>query len=142
MQIERGKINNRNRARQLRDFTGLQFGNITPTDIDGLIEYKNSSYVILEIKYRETKLPPGQKLALERMCDDFMDAGKKSIFIISTHEIDNPEDDILVAETKVKEYRFERKWHGGYKGTTKELITLFLNKCGGMDGEKIIPGYL
>ena len=35
----RGATTYKERAKQGRDFTGLRYGNITPTDIDGLIEY-------------------------------------------------------------------------------------------------------
>jgi len=47
----KGVIHAPQRATQLRDYSGLLFGNITPTDIDGLIEYKNIGYVIIELKY-------------------------------------------------------------------------------------------
>jgi len=40
----RGKIEHRDRARQIRDFSNLRYGNITPTDIDGLIEYQNKCF--------------------------------------------------------------------------------------------------
>lgn len=66
---ERGKIENRNRARQIIDFSGLQYGKITPTDIDGLIEYHDKAILLLEFKYADAEMPRGQKVALERMCD-------------------------------------------------------------------------
>ena len=39
----RGVIQNRDRKKQIIDFSGLKYGKITPTDIDGLIEYKDKA---------------------------------------------------------------------------------------------------
>jgi len=124
---ERGEIVNRNRAKQLRNFNGLRFGNITPTDIDGMIEYKNKCYVIMETKYADTPILYGQELALVRMCDDLHNAGKPTIGIISSHQISNPEEDIDMAETIVERFRYENKWHGGEGATTKDLVIRFLS---------------
>jgi len=48
----RGVIKYRGRARQIIDFRGLTYGNITPTDIDGLIEYKDKCILLIEIKHQ------------------------------------------------------------------------------------------
>ena len=46
------KIRNPYRMRQLIDFTGLELeGGIYPTDIDGLIEYHDQEYILIEVKY-------------------------------------------------------------------------------------------
>ncbi len=122
----RGIIRNRQYGTQVRDFSGLRFENITPTDLDGLIEYKDRGYVLIETKYRNGELPDGQRLALERLCDDLQRI-KPTLLIIASHETDG---DINVAETSVAEYRFKREWRVR-KGTTKQLITAFLR---GLDG--------
>lgn len=72
----RGKIQYRERRKQLVDFSGIRIGNITPTDCDGLIEYHDKAYIIFEIKYRDAEVPHGQRLALQRSIDDFKRAGK------------------------------------------------------------------
>lgn len=118
---ERGVIRNRGYATQIRDFSGLRFGNITPTDVDGLIEYKGKGYVLIEIKYQGVQLPPGQRLALERLCDD-LQRTKPTLLIIAVHDSDG---DIDVAKTLVAEYRFKRKWRTR-DGTIRELIRAFL----------------
>lgn len=62
------KIRNPYRMRQLIDFTGLELeGGIYPTDIDGLIEYHDQEYILIEVKYGKAKVPFGQRLAIERM---------------------------------------------------------------------------
>lgn len=106
----RGKINNRARAKQLRDFRGLLFGNITPTDIDGHIEYHDKGHIFIETKLNDTPLPYGQRLALERLIDD-LNKIKPSIGIIASHNEDDPNQDINVANTIVSEFRWKGKWH-------------------------------
>lgn len=105
---ERGEIDNRERAKQLRNFSGLRYGNITPTDIDGLIEYKNIAYVIIETKFGDAQLPLGQLIALERLCDDLQNY-KHTILIISKHNHPVTED-IDLANSIVIKYRWMRKW--------------------------------
>lgn len=124
---DRGVIDNRERARQLRDFSGLQYGNITPTDIDGLIEYKDIAYIIIETKFGNAELPAGQRIALERICDDLQNY-KHTIVIISTH--DHPvNEDIDLAKTMVKRYRWQRRWIDttATNWNVKQLVDWFLN---------------
>ena len=90
MQV-RGKIHTPDRAKQLRDFSGLRFGTITPTDIDGLIEYQNIGYVIMEFKAKDNIVLDGQRLALERLTDDLSLAAKNTLCIIAYHDTDSNE---------------------------------------------------
>lgn len=122
--VPRGVIKNREFATQVRDFRNLRFGNITPTDIDGAIEYHNKAYVYIEVKYINSEVPYGQRLFLERQCDD-MSVVKPAISIISFH---NTDGDIDVGNTTVSEYRYKRAWHNPRsRMTTRELVAQFLN---------------
>ena len=124
----KGLIRDPARARQLRDFSGLLFGNITPTDIDGLIEYQNIGYVIMELKYKDAELKDGQKLALARMNDDFERAGKKSLCIIARHFVDDCNIAIDVANTTVTEFRYQQRWRTTHTVIfTRDLIVRFFN---------------
>lgn len=128
--MERGVIENKKRAQQINDFSGLQYGNITPTDLDGLIEYKNKGYVLIEIKYKGKELPFGQRLAIERMVNDFACAGKTAIAIIADHYIDNTDDDVNVSDCNVRElyHSKERVWRTPKQAmTTAELIKGFID---------------
>lgn len=126
--MERGKIHNRARAKQLRDFSGLCFGNITATDIDGLIEYHNRGYIIIELKWADTPVAFGQQLALERLTDTLTRAGKPTLCIISSHTNNNPDQDIDVANSLVTSFRLGGKWHEatGKGFTTKKLVERFI----------------
>ena len=80
--------------KQLIDFKGLELdGGIYPTDIDGIIEYRDSEYIILEVKHHKAKVPWGQRLCLQRM-------------------VDNPDKPIVAAFCNVRElyYGGEMKW--------------------------------
>lgn len=81
----KSKIQNPKRMKQLIDFSGLELdGGIYPTDIDGLIEYHNSEYIIIEVKHGNANVPYGQRLALRRMVDDFTKAGKKQWLLFAS----------------------------------------------------------
>lgn len=139
--VQRGKITSPDRARQLRDFSGLRFGTITPTDIDGLgmvqlsvptiaglIEYHNKGYVIIELKLKGASVPGGQRLALERLHNDLSKAGKETLCIIAEHNAFDPEQPIDVARAIVTEYRRTQgaQWHPDNKSTVKDAIASFL----------------
>lgn len=110
---DRGVIKHVDRAQQINDFRGLIYGKITPTDIDGLIEYKDKAYVVIEVKYGQKELPYGQKLAIKRMMDD-LSVKKHTLAIVCEHTVRDTTDQVNVAECKVREVYFghqhERKW--------------------------------
>ena len=125
---QRGAIEHRDCASQIRDFTGLLFGNITPTDIDALIEYKNKAFIFIEAKYMDAKMPYGQRLALERLCNSL---DKPSMLLVTEHYT---KGDIDFANSTVREYYYKGKWL-----TPRTIIKLrgaieiFLNSIGIMD---------
>jgi hypothetical protein len=125
----RGQIEFAARAKQINDFSGLRYGNITPTDIDGVIEYKNKAYVWIETKYLEKSLPHGQRLCIARLVDDADKAGKEAIAIIVEHAVHNPAMSIPVAECYVREMYWgrEKKWRKLSQGhSTRQIIDKFL----------------
>ena len=128
--MTRGVINNIERAKQINSFDGLQYGNITPTDLDGCIEYHNKAYIFIEIKYGDTQLPFGQRLALERLVKD-TGLAKKSIAIIAQHNIKNTDHQIIVKDCIVRELYLwnEKKWRPPNRDmTVKELADTFITK--------------
>lgn len=125
----KSRIRNSYRMRQLIDFKGLELdGGIYPTDIDGLIEYHDKEYILMEIKHGDTKVPIGQRLAMQRMVDDFTSAGKQAVAIICEHHVDDAEKNIVAAYCRVREmyYGGEKKWHPpDKKMTVREFIDNF-----------------
>lgn len=128
-EIEETKIKNPRRMRQLIDFKGLRLdGGVYPTDIDGLIEYKDSEYILLEVKHDNARVPYGQKLALERMVDDFISVGKKAIAIVCEHRVDDVDIPVIAAKCRVREiYRGNPcGWEPAERRiTVKELVNEF-----------------
>lgn len=109
----RGSYNHSDKGRQLLLFDGLSFGgNVTPTDIDGLIEWHDRKLVLLEIKMKNVNVPRGQKLALQRLVDDSTRCGKDSIAVIADHSVFDSKQDIQVADCTVREiyYGKEHQW--------------------------------
>lgn len=99
--------------KQLIDFEGLDVdGYIYPTDIDGLIEYKNSEYILFEVKYGKAEVPYGQKLAIQRMIDDFAKVGKHAVAFICEHAVRSTKEPVIAAQCKVREiyYGKEQRW--------------------------------
>lgn len=126
-------IRNRKYAAQIREFSGMKFGTIIPTDVDGLIEYHNKAFVIIETKHKEAELPRGQKVALEVLCDT-IEKDRRAILIVASHESNG---DIDVATTDVIEYRFRGHWHTKYNPqTTRQLVERFINWVDGNAREK------
>ncbi len=124
-QYERGAIHTRQRATQGRDFTGLLYGNITPTDLDGLIDFQDRVWIFIEVKYGATPVPFGQRLALERLADAVAESGRAALAIIAEH--DTPaEKDIDVANCRVREYRSTGEWRALSRPVTvRDLIDEF-----------------
>jgi hypothetical protein len=103
----RGKIKNRQQVGRVVDFSGLRWGSITPTDIDGFIDFGGKKFVVFELKYGGAPLPKGQRLAIERLVDGLEKGGSRAIAFICTH---NDDGDIAAANAVITEYRLNGEW--------------------------------
>ena len=112
---ERGVIRNRQYAAQIRDYSGLMYGKITPTDIDGFVEFGDKLFVFIELKHKDAPLPTGQRLALERLADAVGETGRKSLLLIGEHDTNG---DIEAARCVVIAYRYLRKWRRPHRTMT------------------------
>ena len=99
-------IRNIERATQFYDYTGLMDGSIQPTDIDGLFEYHNVGYVMIELKLTKKELPTGQRISYERLVKDTTIAGKKSVVFVVEHEVFDCKKPIIVKDCFVREMYF------------------------------------
>jgi hypothetical protein len=101
-------IKNRAHMSQIKDFSGLRFGKITPTDIDGFIDFGGKLFVFIEAKYGEAQLSFGQRLALERLVDAcHRPPDRHSILFLVRHD---SEKDIDLAEARVTNVRIDGVW--------------------------------
>ena len=119
---ERGVM--RCKEKQLVSFRDLRWGKITPTDLDGFLDFGNKAFVCIEYKFGNAEIPYGQKLALTRMVDAMR---KPCILIHATHNCP-PEKDIDGANAGVVEIYYKGKWHNSPSDTVKEAIGKFLEK--------------
>ena len=126
----RGLIRNR-RFKQVNDFSGLRYGKITPTDIDGFLDFANTWFVFLEAKFAGAVMPYGQRLALERLTDA-VKPPQFAVLLVSEHNHE-PDEDIEMASAKVIETRYCYRWIdvGERELTVKRAIDLFLVAHGG-----------
>lgn len=124
--MDRGAIRNTEYAGQLRDFSGLRYGNITPTDMDALIEYHDRCYVLAETKYKGAAVPDGQLLALTRLVNDLK---KPAVLFITSHTTP-PGVMIDMANTTVERVYFRGKWQTFPHCCLKDAIDRFIARYG------------
>lgn len=117
--FERGQIRNDDYARRLRDFSGLRWGRITPTDIDAFVEFSGRLFVIVEGKFKGSRFGGGQRIALERLCDAVHrpSDGRYAVMFVVEHDGTDKYD---YSRAMVTEYR----WKGAARKPEKP-ITLF-----------------
>lgn len=127
MDDNRGKIHHRERAKQLRDFSGIRYKNITPTDLDFAIEYHDGKRILGELKYGDVELPQGQRWLMERFVNDFIKAGKPSIAFVGKHYVSDSSQDIDVANCIVDEVYYNMAWKKSNTNcTVKALCDWFI----------------
>lgn len=111
MKGDTGKIRYPFRASQQIDFSGVRFGNATPSNVDGLLELDDEFFVLLEYKHQSAApMSCGQRVLIERVTDQLASNGKFSCAIIAIH--DHPSsNDIDGANAQAIEIRWDGKWH-------------------------------
>jgi len=129
--FRRDELKFKGRARQINSFLGLiRRRNITPTDIDGIIDYNGKAFIILEGKYGDAELPKGQKMALENLANAILESKKKVVVIIFRHNVHDINNDIIVSQQLVSDIYFKRKWDKiTVEKTVLEVIEMFENHC-------------
>lgn len=73
---------------------------ITPTDIDGLIDYNGNLFVYLEGKLIGKSLDYGQKLCFEHLVQSHKKAGNFSWVLVFEYDEQIMEDEIIIAKNK------------------------------------------
>lgn len=130
---ERGKIRNREFAKQLRDYSGLRYGNKTPTDLDAYLDFGGRAFIFVETKYGDAPLQGGQKLALTRLVDACQAARVESVLLVAEHSDAELTDcgDIDMAICPVRHLYHKRHWHHSTAGLpVREEIEMFLEAHG------------
>ena len=120
---ERGRIKN-NEYRNIEiDWSGIAIGNITPTDIDGMIEYHNR-FIFIEMKYELPYMKNGQGMAFERL----VDALPEAILFVCVHDA-QPGDVIDAAKTFVSKYYYRSIWRVPLQAMTLDYaVSTYIGK--------------
>jgi hypothetical protein len=123
---KRGDIYYLERYKQLIDYSAIRYGYITPTDIDGAIEYKDNCWVFYEFKHKSApKMSEGQRLAFERLTKDIQ---KPSLYLFAYHD-KPPQEKINASGLPVVCYLFNGEWGIPKKPiSVKEATDKFLEK--------------
>lgn len=117
--MERGEIEFRNRKRQILSFKNIRYNNITPTDIDGSMDFQCRAFVFFEVKLGDAPVKFGQRLHLSSIADAICAGNRYAVVFVASHNVENPEEDVDVAECAVREIYFNGEWH-----TPKQSMTL------------------
>ena len=115
------------RIRQVIEFDGLQYGTITPTDIDGCIEYHDKAVVFMEYKLQGYGMPDGQKKCLERLTDDITLAGREAVLLLCQHTIYDIWQTVPGKDGKVVGVYYKGEWHDGNGKTVKWYCDKFFD---------------
>lgn len=123
----RGKIQNKERARQIIDFSGIRYERITPTDLDGFFEWHDKIFVFYEMKLNGATMPHGQRLALERLVDGLRKAGKFPVLFLCEHNVNDCSQDIVASNTVVKSiYLGDGLTRPGHGLTAKQATDIWI----------------
>jgi hypothetical protein len=119
-------IKNRNKVKQVIDFSGVQNGKLHPSDIDGVFEFDNRVLILMEVKRKYKAIPTGQRLLLERISDSWH-TKENSIVLKVEHEWDDEHTSIPLKGCVVSRAYYKEKWI-----TYKEPMNIldYLNKLG------------
>lgn len=110
MEEVRGRITYRDRRRQIVTYENVRYGNATPTDIDGALDYHGDAFAFIEIKYGDTELKDGQRKFLEGVADGLFDGGREAAVFVVSHDIEDVNEDIDAADCIVREIYMRHRW--------------------------------
>lgn len=105
-----GKIRYPGRAFQHIDFSGLRYGNATPSNVDGVLELEDRLFIIIELKHESAQaMSRGQRLMIQRITDGLDYGGKYAIAVVGTHSSPVGQE-IDGANCKAMEIRWKGEW--------------------------------
>jgi hypothetical protein len=102
-------IRNSKKVTQAIDFTGLQNGNIHPSDIDVVLEFDNRVLILMEVKHEFNKIPTGQRLLLERLCNSWH-TPENAIVLKVEHNFNDDDSNIPLEKCWVTRTYFKSQW--------------------------------
>ena len=127
-------IKNSNRVRQTIDFSGVQNKKMHPSDIDAVLEFDEQILILMEIKYKGSPIPTGQKLMLQRIADSWHVGVKKAIVLKVEHSFKVDNKDIPLSKCFVTSFYYNGEWKNLKK---PQMFVPYINRLGKLfDNEK------
>lgn len=134
--INRDKVKNESAFKQKLLFVKLERRcKITPTDVDGLIDYNGNAFLFLEAKKENGIMSYGQSLAYENLIHVLQKGGAPSICVLFRH--DTPSNKNIITYNKIVDsiYLFDEEYDDwrwkkpDRQITVLEAINIFEKKC-------------
>lgn len=118
-----GLIKNRDRVKQVIDFTSVQNGKMHPMDIDAVLEFDNRILILMEVKFKGNEIPTGQKLTLENICDAWYKKNERESIVLKVeHNFDNDNENIPLDKCSVTSIYYNKKWSKIYDANIIDYI--------------------
>ena len=129
--LSRGKIRNKALSSQIKDYSGMRYGKITPMDLDGVIEFGNKLYILLEYKGSGAPLAFGQRLCLERIVSAIHLPNRIAVCLVADHN-QQLSDEVDCANAIVRQYFYKCKWRTPRQAqlTVKQAVDTFRSLSG------------
>jgi hypothetical protein len=105
-----GVIRHRTRSLQVNDFRNLRYGKITPTDIDGALEFNGKLFIFIEAKFIGTPIGRGQELFLERITDSLTFKPQHFAYAIIADHHHPSDEDVDFSNMTVRTIRQNGRW--------------------------------
>jgi len=102
---ERGQIRNAAMREQINDFASMRWNKITPTDIDGAIDFGGKFFVFFDIKSDGAPFSRGQELFFENLCRALR---VPSVFALAVHGV-TPPDEVIGGDCVVRRYYWRER---------------------------------
>lgn len=125
----RGVIRNLQRAMQHVDYSGLRWNSITPTNIDGLLDFSGRLFVFLEFKGQGAPLPLGQRIALRNIHRAITKGGAVCVVLLAEHYAADPAVAIQASTAVVIEILDGANWRQPLRlVTVREAVDTYLRR--------------
>jgi hypothetical protein len=124
----RGLVYNRERKSQIINYNGLRVARMTPTDLDGIMEFRDKLFVFFEYKGQDAPLQDGQQTCLERLVNAIQTDDRHAVCFIIDH-FTHVHEDVDGANSLVRDFFYCNHWHKPpYPTTVRQLLDMFCNK--------------
>ena len=123
----------RDRAKQLIDFSHMEYGVVHPTDIDAILDLKGKGWIFFEVKTGQKDVPLGQRICLERLVDNMNKSGKYAVSVVCEHYTP-PGKDIDLSQCVIRKVYYKGRWLENYYGMlvkefTDNVVKKVTNMC-------------